>query len=295
MKNMIVKFMDKMRSTVGGDFLSGSGNAQSRKVSFLDLACLPFGIVIYFYRPFFKTAVPFALLVSVFSFLFGYSYGCVYVNQLTMYPFKCSPSLGLFGVYFLVRLLFIGIFLKAWYHIALRGDNSFWQKLFVIDAITIKTFLALLAFCLVNCLPILSLAALIQREPNPNWIIESLYFAVVSSGLWLPFVALRLYSIVAFTVEGEKVPPLKEMFIRSSGNTLKMIMSISLLLLLGAIVLSNYGIVAYMAIKNSPVIGALAIDFVYNLIFLVIAAGVFNYSLIQQSALFGSLPEGKKE
>lgn len=294
MREMIAKFINDIKSAAGGDFLDGAGYAKSRQISFLNMAFMPLGIVVYLYRSFFRIAAVFALLISLLSFAVKAGYGCIYANQLGNYPFACDISLSMYAVYFLLRLLIVAVFLKVWYKTSLNGDNVDWRRLFVINTNDWKIFAVLVVFCLINALPLVSFLMLLERVPDPNWIVESIYFAVISSGLWLPFFALRFYSIIAFVVEEKPVPPLQEIYIRSSGNSLKMILAVALLMLLSVILVSNFGVLAFFVMEGLPFVGSILMDYAYNIIFLLIITVFFNYCLIQQNGLFcPRMPEEK--
>ena len=115
---------------------------------------------------------------------------------------------------------------------------------------------------------------------------ESLFFAVASSGFWLPFVALRFFSAYAFSVAGIKQPPLKLFWQRTTGNMLKIIVSLTLIMMLNAILFLNYNLLAVWLVEHAFVFGALIGDFVYNILFLLMVASFACVSIIQREALF---------
>ena len=111
-------------------------------------------------------------------------------------------------------------------------------------------------------------------------------FAVVSAGFWLPLVALRFSSIFAFVLDGRQRPPLKLFWNRTAGNTLKILVALSLMMILNAIMFLNYDLFAAFMIKHNLAVGMIVGDLLYNMLFLLMAASFASDSIVQREALF---------
>ena len=108
----------------------------------------------------------------------------------------------------------------------------------------------------------------------------------MSSGFWLPFLALRFLSVFAFVLGGQKRPPLKLFWQRTTGNALKIIMALTLIIVLNAIIFLNYNLLAAFVIGRVFTVGVVVCDLVYNMLFLLMSASFASMAVVQREALF---------
>lgn len=229
----------------------------------------------------------FALIMSVLSFSTGNSAGCDFKLPDGVYPYRCVISEAAEHIMFLLlRLLVIVVFIKSWCRIAFTEDKKIRGEDFVISTRDWKLYITLILFLLINSLPVISLMILIQRVPNPDWRIESLYFAVVSCGFWLPILAIRWYSLPAFIIMGQKVPSFLTFFERTRGNTLKILVSLFFIILcFSVITLLCTGGLKEILPYNYLLMGIVC-DYLYNIMILIVAALLSCYIICMQQEVF---------
>ena len=149
-------------------------------------------------------------------------------------------------------------------------------------------------FFALNLLPLISLYLLYVRVPNPDWRIEITYFAVVSVGFIVPFILMRFYSFPAFILAGEKLPSIKEVWAKTSGNTFRIIVSVSLLVLIsGMVLLSVYSNFKLVAAENTFYINTM-VQLIYELVYFAIVMFWVNYFYTQKIYLFEKVNDNGK-
>ncbi len=286
MKNKIgATIVAKLKSIGNAEFLDDrSQNPIS--IPFWELCFMPIGILLYRFKQFLQVSALYALLISILAFATGMSYVCGVAEWDENSFVSCSTSMGVYITFFFLRLLIIAVFLRAWYKVAVCGEKTELRDMLTITVADWKLFAGMLIAVGCFLLPVISVYVLSERVPNPDWRMESLFFAVASSGFWLPFVALRFFSAYAFSVAGIKQPPLKLFWQRTTGNMLKIIVSLTLIMMLNAILFLNYNLLAVWLVEHAFVFGALIGDFVYNILFLLMVASFACVSIIQREALF---------
>lgn len=228
----------------------------------------------------------YGLLITVLAFATQLSYVCGLSEWNENPYFGCTSSPAVYVTFFLLRLLIVAVFLKTWYKTAVCGEALNVREMFIISARDWKLFGGILIIVGCFCLPLVSTYILAVRVPNPDWRIESLFFAVASSGFWLPFLALRFLSVFAFALGGQKRPPLKLFWQRTTGNTLKIIMALTLIIVLNTIIFLNYNLLAAFVIGRVFTVGAVVCDLVYNMLFLLMSASFASMAVVQREALF---------
>lgn len=124
----------------------------------------------------------YGLLITVFGFATQLSYVCGLSEWNENPYFGCTSSPAVYVTFFLLRLLIVAVFLKTWYKTAVCGEALNVREMFIISARDWKLFGGILIIVGCFCLPLVSTYILAVRVPNPDWRIESLFFAVASSG-----------------------------------------------------------------------------------------------------------------
>ena len=135
--------------------------------------------------------------------------------------------------------------------------------------------------------PLLSFYLLYVRVPNPDWVVEITYFAVVSIGFVVPFVLMRFYALLAvFLNGGPKVSP-AWLWARSKGNNLGIILSLFLIIIvmLFILVYFQHGI-AGIEVEYANWSGTV-IEYFYSLLLLMLISLVINNCHVQKEYLLG--------
>ncbi|MBR1648407.1 MAG: hypothetical protein IJ689_02280 [Alphaproteobacteria bacterium] len=257
------------------------------KIKLLNLIFMPLGMLFYNFKSFIILCAVFAPLMTVLAYATDNMLICSFPVMETHNPFACAASnYALYFTFFALRLLLVAVFLKSWVKIAVTRQTVNIRELLVIAPQDWKLLCVFLGVLMVNVLPIFSVMALINRVPNPDWRIETLYFAVVSCGFWLPFLAIRFYCLPAFVAENVKLPSIKQIFNLSSDNGLKMLTSFVMLLIFCTLfVIYFMGMAEKIIPYNYAVLGIVSEVF-YNAVMLAVMTIFMNYSITQQKELF---------
>ena len=279
------KFVSKVKSIANAEFLDDSSES-AVKVPFWEMCFLPIGVLSYKIKEFIKLAAVYAVFISVLAFATQMSYMCGINKWEDKTFFGCNFSPAIYVTFFLLRLLICSLFLKTWYKTAICGEKVEYKDMLTFSVQDWKIFGGMIVAVLFLCLPMVSIYALAYREPNPDWRIESIFFAFASSGFWLPFIGLRFSSLFAYTLSGNKRPALSLFWQRTTGNTLKIITALTLTVILNAIIFMNYDVLSSYVIEYTSVFGELLTDWLYNIIFLFMIASFASLAIVQRGILF---------
>lgn len=290
------KYIEKIRNYdfLQGDCMSCSDNEAFPPVPmpFLKLAFGSFNVFMDYFKQFIILGAGCAVILSALAFTFGFSYVCGLIGGLETAVF-CSGSQPLYLLYLLIKIFILSAFAVLWCRVAFYGEKIGLKEAFSFGKRDVKFAFTMILLLLLNFIPMVSFYLLSIRVPNPDWRIEITYFAIVSVGFLVPFAVLRFYSVLGFIAGGESVPALKEIWLKSRGNTLKILLSLFLIFILLLLVLNNFYGNVNIGAEGSLVFSALSSEFFYNLFFLVILVLWVNHCCLQKKYLFDT-PEEKK-
>lgn len=251
------------------------------RVPFFKICFRPFSLLLDNGRAFFLTALPYAALITLFALLCGFGYMCIYSSGG-----YCSDSAVMYVVYSLLKLFLVTLFALKWYQAGLQGEPLTLRKLFSVDRRCFKLLGLFLLMVFINFLPMISTMILYVRVPNPDWRIEILFFALVSVGYVIPFLAVRFYAVIAFVLCGCKVPPLKEIWLKNSGNLMNLLAGLFLIfILLFFIFGSLYRNFQPVALSSGLYLNVVS-EFIYNLVFLLGMALFVGHCLVERQILY---------
>ena len=284
MKEKLLQIAEKIQK-IGDERISE--NKGKNEISLSSLTFLPFGLWIYYIKSFAVLCCIFAPLMAVLSFATNNSIACGYQEYAEVIPFKCdTQNIALYVTFFFLRLLMICVFLKSWYRIAVKHEFINVREVLLINNQDWKLFAAFVLCIMVNLTPVASLALLIARVPNPNWIIESIYFAVVSLGFLLPLFAVRFYSSIAFILNNQKFPSFIKFLKSTSNNGLRLLISIAVLVLFCSVLMLYFSnIMGAILPINFWVFGILG-EVLYNVALLAVMVLLTNYTVVQKAEIF---------
>lgn len=255
------------------------------KLPFFKMIFIPFNLLLDNVKTFFILSLPVALLITVTAMSLGYGYMCVYekVAPITAY---CSNSGIIYFLYNFIKIFFWAFFAIKWCESVFLQKQLSWQSIFSFDKRILKLELFFILFILLNFLPMVSGWILYLRVPNPDWRVEILFFAVVSIGFIIPFILLRFYSLIPFVIYGRRLPPLKEVWYKTSGNMFTVLLSLFVIFILTVVFLGNLYSNFQKVAANSGLYINFSSEFIYSLLVLIILALVINNFCIQQRILF---------
>lgn len=253
---------------------------------------VPFNMLLDNGKNFFLLAFPFALLLTFLAMASGAGYMCVYAKIVPVNAF-CNESVIIYIIFQLCKIFLWSVFAIKWCESSLLKQPLRWPGILKVDSRSIKLSAVLLLVIILNFLPIISARILNMRVPNPDWRIELLFFAFVSIGFLIPFVVMRFYSIIPFIIYGEKIPPLKEIWCKTVGDLLIILLSLFFIFIIAVYVIGNlYSNFQTVAVGSTFYIN-FASEFIYNLIVLLILTLIINNFCFQQQLLFGDVGESE--
>lgn len=255
------------------------------RVPFFKICFGPFSLLLDNGKNFFLLAIPYAAVMTILAMLLGFGYMCLYSKTVEVNAY-CSESGLLYLLYSLIKLSLVIMFALKWVQSGLLRIPLTLKNFIKFDCRFIHLLGALLIVILLNVFPLISSLILYARVPNPDWRIEIVFFAIVSIGFVIPFLAIRFYSALAFISCGCKVPSLKIMWLKNTGNTMNLLASLFIIFVLAMFILgnlhNNFGNVA--AVSNFYI--NFMSEFIYNIIFMIVVALFFNHCFIQKQILY---------
>lgn len=239
----------------------------------------PYLVFMNHFREFFLTAAFYALLMSIIYLLGGQSMFCA--SGLFEQNLFCSNSMVLYIGSRLVVLFVVAVFCVRYFQSVWLKENISWQFLLTPQKKDVISFVAFVIFILLNAISGLSWYKLAVRVPNPDWRIELAYFTVVALGFLVPFILLRFYSIFALIWNGEKVSSLKQMWLKTRGNTLRLIISLTLWFFVFIFSLSAVSVNFNIAAQNNSIYIIFIGEYVFNFVVLILMSFFVNFCSLQ--------------
>lgn len=263
-------------------------NAVKRiKIPFFKICFAPFSAWIDNIKPFFLTAALYAAVISLIAYFSGFGYMCIYSSGFETNSI-CSNSGIIYIIYSLLKFLLVTLFSVKWYMFCYQKAELNFKNFIYTNKIYLKTLGIFAILLLINFLPLISTIILYIRVPNPDWRVEILFFAIVSIGYVIPFLFVRFYSIIAFVLNGEKIPPLKEMWLKNSGNLMNLLAGLFLIFILIFIILGSLYRNFQPVADSAGIYINLVSEFIYNMVFLFGIALFVNHCEIEKQILYSA-------
>ena len=245
----------------------------------------PFAVLTDRFGLLFRLAAVFALPITLLSVLMGFASVC-FTGHRDAY-FFCSDSQAWYLVYLLIKIFLVSVFVVRWYDSAFLNRAYGWKNLLLPTKRDGIAAALIIACFFLNLTPLLSFYLLYIRDPNPDWVVEVTYFAVVSLGFLVPFVLMRFYVLLnIFLDNGTKVAP-GWVWARSRGNNLSIILSLFLIIIVTLFVL----LYLQQSVVNLEAEyvnwGGTVMEYVNNLFLLMLVSLIINNSQIQKEYLLG--------
>lgn len=240
----------------------------------------PYMIFIDNFRPFFFIGGLYALIMSVLYLLGGQSLFCSYSNFTAQEI--CSANIWWYAGTRLAVLFVIGAFCVRYYQAVWQKQPLSWSYLLKPRKTDACSFAAFVVFLLLNAVSGLSWYLLSVRVPNPDWRIELTYFAFVALGFVVPFVLLRFYGVFAYLWNCEKIPSLWQIWQKSRGNGLRLILSLALWFFLFVFALLSVSVNFNLAAGDNPFYIVIAGEYVFNLVVLILISFFINFCGLQK-------------
>lgn len=245
-----------------------------------------FGSYILFFKNFKRfcyIGCLFAFVISLIYIFGGESLYC-YLGQLG-YENICSFSLLAFIAVRIVILYLISVFAVRYYQIMWQDKPLSLKQLFKPLFLDVRSFLSSIVFFTINSIALISWYLLKIRIPNPDWRIELCYFGVVSIGFLVPFILLRFYPLLASIWSGNKIPDIWNIWQKSRGNNMLLILSIGLWVFLWSFSSSVLFREIEAVSAQLSYWGLFLGEYIYNFMFLAIISCFINNCALQYSFL----------
>ncbi len=262
----------------------GTDSKKWPKLKFLPLLLDPYRFFVDSFRSFLGLAFLFGGLMSVISCLFGFPFICALNNPAGNY--FCSSSTWLYLANFLLKLL-LGIWFIVCYRQVLSGQKLNLRLILKPGLRFFKTLLTVVGFLSLFVFPLISFSYLAARQPNPDWRIEVAVFAVFFFLFIIPLFGLRMLSLLSSAASGESRLKWREIWRRTSGANLKILISLFFMLLI-FVYLSGGLLSSYAGVDGGhPLYIAFTSEFMYNFIILMAVAWLTGLSYSLQLFLTG--------
>lgn len=192
--------------------------------------------------------------------------------------------------YAAIRVIIIFIecmFARNWVEVALTKKDFSLKNIFIPSKKDFKLLGVFIGALITLLIAVLSIYLLYKRVPNPDWHIELCYFAFVSMGFLVPLLSLRFNSYVAAAALGQKFQSPRLIWQGTKGSFMKISGSLLLLFMLASYIMLRAEQFSVQAGNISGYGQALIIDYLINLIKLILIALVMNFCYIQNRILSG--------
>lgn len=248
------------------------------KLKFLPLLLDPYRFFVDVFSGFLGLAFLFGCLMSLVSCLSGFHFICTLQSEVG--DFHCSSSVSLYLADFILKLG-IGVWFLVCYLRLISGDKLSLKLIFRPGRRFFKTFLTVVGFLSLFIFPIISFSYLASRQPNPDWRIEVTVFAFFFVLFIIPLFGLRLLSLLAESALGSSGLTWKEIWRRTSGSNLKILISLFFMLMI-FVYLSGSLSGSYVGTAGAhPLYIAFMSEFIYDFLILMATAWLagLSYSL----------------
>lgn len=273
-----------------GTFKLFENTDNNPKFPYIEAVKGPWEILFSNGRRFLLLGFAFAVIMSIFSILWGKAFVCSYkiYGEVNFY---CQQNEWKQLVYLGGKALFLAVYLYAWVNWGNIGLKDKEKRKSVFKQIA-KLWCILLSMTLSVIIPLISYMVLAFRVPNPDWRIESAYFTFVALGFVAPFILIRFFVTLSFAAENKPIPVLREQWQKSQGNFLRILSSFFVIFLFFVWFYGNF----YSNFKQTsneimPYAGIL-IEVIYNFIQILFFTLFCNSLLLQKKYLY---KEGEKQ
>lgn len=226
----------------------------------------------------------FSIIIMLFSYLNGQSLMCA---NITFKKYViCGGNIYTF-ILSTVGLWFIFcVYARIFCQTAILKKYKFSIKSLLPNKTDVKLFGVAMLYGLSIFIALASGFLLFIRVPNPNWIIELLFFTVVSLGFFVPAVASPLLSYASFVVEGEKLPSIKELWQTSRNKIIMIFMSfVSIILINFMLTTSVLRYFMQLSMVENIFVVVIA-EFLYNILLMLVVSVYMCYCYMQKKFLF---------
>ena len=185
------------------------------------------------------------------------------------------------------------MFVRNWIEKINKQTKLTIKNTFLPNIKDVKIFALWVAYILTLAIAVGAMYLLYVRVPNPDWHIELLYFASIAWLFLVPLVALRFCCYGGAAALGYPLPKISEVWKRTSGNGIKLCLSLIILIIIGLFAGTNVARFAQQIRHVDSLLKALEIEYIIILVKMIIIALAANFCYMQYTLLFGSKDDDK--
>ncbi len=261
------------------------------KMPLFKLCFEPLGLFVDNFKQLFLLIAFYGLLATAVSFAFGFPYACFSPSSLGQ-KLYCSSSNALYAAYLVIKILLFAKFFERVYALNLKTLSLKLKELVSFGRKELKIS-ALLSVCiLLNLLPLVSLAVLAARVPNPDWVVETFFFGVVSTGFFVPFIIMRFYGVFGLAAENKPLVSLAEIWRLTAGNGLKILLGLFVILIFTSFLLGGFNSNVRAISAANGFYTSFVSELLYNVILFTLFALFVNHCFMQHKFIFGEKKHG---
>ena len=251
--------------------------------SLFDVVFSPYVVFVSRFRSFLKVGGIYALLISLIYILGGQTVYCI-ADGFSYSQMCYGGALSAIAVRLVVFVLF-AFFCNRYYQSTWQGKIFSWKNILIPQKNDLYTILGMIVFFAINTIPVLSWQILAARVPNPDWRIELMFFGFVSIGFLIPIIALRFYVLFAYIWSSDVAPNLKDLWHKTKGNMMGLILSVSIWFFMMSILLAFLSNSIMSGYDNISYLGVLVREYIFNLTLLLVAGLMVNICAVPKTFL----------
>lgn len=285
------KFLNKIKQLE--EKKDASPQPKKFKFPLLRIIFDPFTLMMDHFGKFIILLSVYAIALTAVSMSMGFSLLCL-IGKISPENFFCVDMGGRYLFHLLVRYIVVISFMVSYYNLISDKSKTLVAVLRIDDRI-LGSLAFFTLFLFINLLPMFSFYLMYVRDPNPNWRIELVVFACLFSAFVIPFVAIRLYSLLGFYIEEGKVNKVKAVWNLTKGNMFRLLVSLSAIVLVTALLMLNYVVASSYHEITNVLWGAFSSEFFYNVIMLISVSFFTGYIYTQKRYISQELEANEQE
>ena len=255
------------------------------RISAWKISIAPLKMLVFNWQKILLLILPTALLLTAISLLCKRNIVCSTGFTASLNTDLCTDDFGAFAIDLILRTLILMFFAIKWYQVAFLKKTITINNFFSLSFDDLKACGLMLFFIMINLTPAVGIILLAIRQVTPDWRVELVYFTSVAWIFLLPIIALRFYSLLAFALAHQQTPPLRILWIRSSGNMLKFLLGAAMIVFLALFIFMQY-YAAINAIAEFTMLNAFMAEFEYDVLVALFTAYWLAYCYVQKKLLF---------
>lgn len=251
---------------------------EKRKFPIFEFVLKPFNLFFDNSKKMLIISLIYGAVLSLVSFAFGYSYVCSFSpNQWGV--LYCADTNIIYIIYLFIKMFIVSNLMIVAYGVLQNDENqvfSFTKNM--------KSFGLVIFFVLMLFFPVISIYILFEREPNPNFVIETIFFAFVSIGFMFPFIAVRFFGIYPCLLFKEKTS-MKFVWEATKGKILHILVSLFFIMFVTIVVYRSFYVAISESEKTSDLHIILLSEYIYSIVLSIVFIFITGHIFAQKTMI----------